>query len=71
MSKQHKRVWVVLNYIENLLISASAVTGCVSISVFTSLVVIPILITSSTVVKNARNKNYKSIILKKKNSTTK
>ena len=54
MSKQHKKVWVALNYIENLLISASAVTGCVSISVFTSLVVIPILITSSTVVKNAR-----------------
>ena len=38
-----------MNYIEDLLILASAVTGCVSISAFGSLLDIPIGITSSAV----------------------
>ena len=40
---------MVLHYIQNLLILVSAVTGCVSISAFGSLVGIPIDITSSAV----------------------
>ena len=40
---------MVLHYIQNLLILVSAVTGCVSISAFASLVGIPIDITSSAV----------------------
>ena len=42
-------VCTTLNYIEHFLILVSAVTGCVSISDFPSLVGIPIVITSSAV----------------------
>ena len=49
MSNLHKKVFTVLFYIESLLISASAVTGCVLISAFASLVGIPIGITSFAV----------------------
>ena len=34
MSEKRKNVCMTLNYIENLLILTSAVTGCVSISAF-------------------------------------
>ena len=69
--KKHKMVCTTLNYNEHLLILASAVTGCVSIFAFASLVGIPIGITSSAVgIKiftiTAEIKNYKSIIKKKK-----
>ena len=47
MSKKHKMVFTTINYIEHVLILASTVTGCVSISAFPSLVGIPIGITSS------------------------
>ena len=71
MCKKHKKVCGVLNYIEHLLILVSAVTGCVSISDFSSLVGIPVGITSSAIgleicVVTARMKKYKSIIKKKK-----
>ena len=46
LSRKHKKVYRVLNYIEHLLIVISTVTGCVSISAFASLVDIPIGITS-------------------------
>ena len=49
MNKKHKKICTALNYIEQLLILASAVTGCVSISDFASLVGISIHITSATV----------------------
>ena len=49
MSKKHKKICTVLNYIDLLLIVISTITGCVSISAFTSLVVIPIRITSSAI----------------------
>ena len=49
MSKKHKKVCVTLNYIENLLISTSAVTWCVSVSVFAFLVGISEGITNSAV----------------------
>ena len=49
MSKKHKKVYRVLNYIEHLLILISTVMGCISISAFASLVGIPIEITSSAI----------------------
>ena len=71
MSKKHKNVYRVLNYIEQLLILISTVAGCVSISTFTSLVGIPIGITSSAIrlkicVIISGIKKYKSIIKKRK-----
>ena len=44
------KVCAVINYIKHLLILASANTGCISISLFASLVGIAIGITSSAVV---------------------
>ena len=60
-----------LNYTEHLLVLVSTVTGCVSISVFASLVGILVGITSSAVVLktyaiSARFKKYNSIMKKKK-----
>ena len=49
MSKKHKKSFKVLNYIDHLLIVISAITGCVSISSFASLVGVPIGITSSAI----------------------
>ena len=45
--EKHKTVCNTLNYIEHLLFLASAVPGCVLISVFASLVSIPVGIMSS------------------------
>ena len=47
MRKKHKKVCTNLNYIEHFLILASTITGHILISVFTSLIDIPIRITSS------------------------
>ena len=47
MSKKHKKVSRILNYIDHLLLLISTVTGCVSISAFFSLVGISIGIMSS------------------------
>ena len=49
MSKKYKKVCTTLNYIEHLLILASAVTGCILISAFASLPGIPKEITSSAI----------------------
>ena len=49
ISENHKKTSKYLNYAEHLLILASAITGCVSISAFTSLVAVPVVITSSAV----------------------
>ena len=49
MSKKHKEVWRVFNYIEHLLILISMVTGRGFISDFASLIGIPIGITSSAI----------------------
>ena len=75
-SKKHKNVCMILNYIEHLLILASVVTGCVSISDFASLVDIPISNESSTVglqicARTAGVKKYKSISKKKKKNRDK
>ena len=73
ISKKHK-VCKTLSYIEHLLILVSTVTGCVSISVFASLVGVSEAIASSAVrVKVcaviAVIKNYRSIINKNKEET--
>ena len=49
MSKKHKSFCMASNYIEQFLILVSAITGCVSISAFASLVGIPIGIASSAI----------------------
>ena len=70
MSKNHKKVFTNLNYIEHFLILASTVTKCISISVFASLLGILIGITSSAIglricAISAGIKTYKLIIKKK------
>ena len=49
MSNKYKKVCTTLNYIEHFLILASAITGCILISAFVSLLGIPIGITSSAI----------------------
>ena len=71
MSKKHKKICKVLNYIDHSLIVISTITGYVSVSVFRSLVGIPKGIASSitglkTCVITAGIKNHNSIIKKKK-----
>ena len=71
ISKKHKKVCRVLNYIDNSLIAISRITGCVSIPAFASLVGILIAITSSAIgqkicVITAGIRKYKSIIKKKR-----
>ena len=71
MSKKHKKVCTTLNYIEDIIILASIITRCISISAFTSLISVPIGITSSafglkTGAMTTGSKKYKSIIKKKK-----
>ena len=70
MSEKYKKTCKYLNYVEHLLILVLTVTGCVSISAFASLVVIPVGVSSSVVEINiyaitAGIKKYKSIIEKK------
>ena len=76
ISKKHKNNCATLNCIKHFLILGSTVTGSVSISVFASLVGIPIGITSSAIglkicVITAAIKKYKSIIKKKKKKANK
>ena len=71
MSENYKNTCKYLNYVEQLLILVSTVTGCFSIFTFTSLVIIPVGITSSAVEKKisaiiTRIKKHKSIIKNKK-----
>ena len=71
MSKKHKKVCRVLNYIDRTFIAISAFTGFVSISAFASLVGIPIGFTSSAIglkicVITAGIKKYKSKNKKRK-----
>ena len=71
ISRKHKKVCTTLNYIEHFLILVSAVTRCISISAFTSLLGILTGIKSSTIGLKicditAGIKKYKTIIKKKK-----
>ena len=49
MNKKYKTPCKYLNYVDNLLILVSTVTGCISISIFASLVCVTVGITSSAV----------------------
>ena len=69
MIEKYKKTCKYLNYLENLFILVSTITGCVLISTFASLVCVPVGITSSAVGINicpisAWIKKYKSIIKK-------
>ena len=71
VSRKQEKVCTTLNYIEHFLTLVFTVTGCVSISAFASLLVIPTWITNSaktlkTCAMAAGIKKYKSIIKKKK-----
>ena len=71
MSEKHEKKSTYLNYVKNLLILASTITGCISISIFASLVAVPVGIATSTVgiricAITAEIKKYKSIIKKMK-----
>ena len=71
ISEKYKKICTTLNYVEHFLILGSTITGCIWISAFTSLVAIPIRITSSAIglkvcAITAAIKKYKSIIKKKK-----
>ena len=73
MSKKHKKVCTTLSYIEHFLILASTITGCISISAFTSSIGILVGIKSSVMglrvcAITAGIKQYKSIIKRKKMS---
>ena len=72
MSKRPKNICTVLSYIKQLLILASTVAGCISISSFASSAVIPTVIASFTVgmktrARTAIIKKFKSISKKKRN----
>ena len=49
MSEKHEKVCRAFNYFEHFLVSISVVSDCVSISAFTSLVGVPLVIASSAV----------------------
>ena len=71
MSKKYKKICRVLNYIDHSLIVISTITGCNSVSTFSTLFGIPIGIARSTIelkicVITAGIKKYKSIIKKMK-----
>ena len=71
LNNKHKKICTALNYIEHFLILVSAMTGCILISDFASLLGIPIEITNSAVglkicAVTARIKKHKSIIKTKK-----
>ena len=71
ISKKHKKVCTILNYIKHFLILASAITGCISIFAFTFLLGIPSGITSSAkglkiCVITSGIKKYKSMNKKQK-----
>ena len=71
MRKKNKKVCTTLNYIEHILILASAITGCISTSTLAYLLGIAIGITSSAIglkicAITAGIKKYKSIVKKKK-----
>ena len=76
ISEKYQKICTTLNYVEHFLILGSTITGCIWISAFTSLVAIPIRITSSAIglkvcAITAAIKKYKSIIKKKKKSKIK
>ena len=47
--RKYKKLCIALNFIENFLILACTINGCISISAFASLIVIPLEIKSSPI----------------------
>ena len=71
ISKNHKKICTTLNYIEHFLTVGSTITGCFSRSAFSSLVGIPVGITSSAIglkicAITAGIRKCKSIVKKKR-----
>ena len=66
MSKKQQKVCATLNYIKHLLILASTITGCISISVFASLIGILTGITSSPIELKSVSNNFRKKKKKKK-----
>ena len=67
--EKHKNVSMVLNYFEHFLVFVSAVSGCVSISEFVSLIGVPVRIIGSAIglricAITLGIKKYNSIIIK-------
>ena len=76
ISKKHKKTCAALNYIEHLLILATTIARCVSISSFVSVVGMSVGITSSGVrikicVITTEIRSYNSIIKKQRRKKTK
>ena len=76
MSKKYKKTCKCLNYVEDLLILASTVTGCVSVSAFALLFPVVVGIMSSAIglkicAITAAIQKYKSIIKKRRKSIIK
>ena len=71
MSRKRKKVSTTLNHIAHFRILTSTITGCISISAFSSLICIPVGITSSIIglkicAITAGINKYNSIIKKKR-----
>ena len=67
ISRKHKKVCANLNYTEHFLLLACTITGCISVSAFSSLLGVPIRIVSSAIglkiyAVTSRIKNCKLII---------
>ena len=75
MSEKNKKTCKYLSFVEHLLVLASTVTGCISVSALASLACVSVGIMSSAIeikicVTTAGIKKYKSIIKKKKHDKT-
>ena len=72
MNRKYKKVCTTLNYIENVLILAPAITGCISVSAFASFLLLTSIGITSSVIKlktgaiAAKIKKYKLTIKKRK-----
>ena len=73
MNKKHKKTCKYLNYLKNLFILASTITGCLPTTEFASLACVLVGITSSAegIKFFDRTKKYKSVIKKKKRDDNK
>ena len=74
ISRKHKKVCANLNYTEHFLLLACTITGCISVSAFSSLLGVPIRIVSSAIglkiyAVTSRIKNCKLIIKNKGKET--
>ena len=65
-SKKHRNICTAQNYIDHFVVLASAITGCVSLFAFASLVGIPVGITSyKSIIKEKEKKHDKKVLLAK------